>query len=812
MRLKYLTLCVLGLSLSACSQHVIKTNVGSASLEQKAINSLNAMYEYPSYDYKGKFNVHVDLAQNKTPNPTDKPALDAALKQKVEQYWREQKVSLNSKQKQALYATLTQTPTVAGKSKADQFANIMTNVLNDMQFEYDGSVHYRQKMGSFNLTARYEKPTLLVQAKVPMVLDLNDYKFYINYFALMPYLVNKENQNNLAYLDFSKYQDAFKQVDYKKFVEYVKASSAVYYRLADQTELEAISLTSADKAAGVVEKIRLKSSIEELLLQANLYSKVNEKYLVQSVLRMKGNSLEQEVAEKVDAAVKDGPVASAKDSSADAVDNASVVSQELYKLVNQHFGVEDQVDDYEGIEEAEEVSADAAEYAEDAAENAVEAVVATEAATYAAAEAESYAAEVAEAAEATEVSVEAAVDATEMTEEAAVAGEEEVGLTDEQCTALSNSQKINYGDVQYCQTVYDINVFDSVAKASPETYSERSAAVEKIFAAYNNNQFVDDHAFKALWLRHQAEIEKTLPPMGQRNPFVMDVGLDAQGRAIKLDYDLNYAMPKLKSSFQVKADMQVLNYGKATPIDQVQLKRAKTWAEASKGSMLENIVGGFSKKLGTDIQERSAEPYTLSLDDQLKMIAEQRYDATQSYAKTYQTVFIAKLAEMTPQLLQHYSARELQEIANVYAYWYSDEETYNPEGQALKNIKALQKKHHLTEEDQFDNDLGQAVHRIVTAAMRGEQDRQAWRKLKAKYKQPQQLFAKQYQNQFERENSSSDEPALLEQTAAILGKVYVDAQKKQLTEKSIKTLKIEHNEFIDYEIFKDVYQKMLTVK
>ena len=258
--------------------------------------------------------------------------------------------------------------------------------------------------------------------------------------------------------------------------------------------------------------------------------------------------------------------------------------------------------------------------------------------------------------------------------------------------------------------------------------------------------------------------------------------------------------------------MQVLNYGKATPIDQVQLKRAKTWAEASKGSMLENIVGGFSKKLGTDIQERSAEPYTLSLDDQLKMIAEQRYDATQSYAKTYQTVFIAKLAEMTPQLLQHYSARELQEIANVYAYWYSDEETYNPEGQALKNIKALQKKHHLTEEDQFDNDLGQAVHRIVTAAMRGEQDRQAWRKLKAKYKQPQQLFAKQYQNQFERENSSSDEPALLEQTAAILGKVYVDAQKKQLTEKSIKTLKIEHNEFIDYEIFKDVYQKMLTVK
>jgi hypothetical protein len=43
---------LLGLSLSACSQHVIKTT-GSQNLEQKAINSLNAMYEYPSYDYRG---------------------------------------------------------------------------------------------------------------------------------------------------------------------------------------------------------------------------------------------------------------------------------------------------------------------------------------------------------------------------------------------------------------------------------------------------------------------------------------------------------------------------------------------------------------------------------------------------------------------------------------------------------------------------------------------------------------------------------------------------------------------------------------
>ena len=79
MRLKYLTLCLFGLSISGCSQHVIKTNSSSSSLEQKAINSINAMYEYPSYDYRGKFNIHVDLDQHKAEADQQKDVLDAAL-------------------------------------------------------------------------------------------------------------------------------------------------------------------------------------------------------------------------------------------------------------------------------------------------------------------------------------------------------------------------------------------------------------------------------------------------------------------------------------------------------------------------------------------------------------------------------------------------------------------------------------------------------------------------------------------------------------------------------------------------------------
>ena len=82
------------------------------------------------------------------------------------------------------------------------------------------------------------------------------------------------------------------------------------------------------------------------------------------------------------------------------------------------------------------------------------------------------------------------------------------------------------------------------------------------------------------------------------------------------------------------------------------------------------------------------------------------------------------------------------------------DDIYNPQGKALKSIEALQKKHHLEQDDQFDDKLGQAVNRIVNDAMHGDKDRRL-NPLQAQYKQPQQLFAQQYQVQFERDNGVS---------------------------------------------------------
>jgi len=766
MHLKYLSLCLFSLGLTACTQHNVRPQVASASLEQKAIQSVNAMYEYPSYDYRGNFKITVDpsqLKQNVKAENTSK--LDAELQKKVDQYLREQKVALSRAQKQTLYAAIANEQGDLGltsSARSEKINAVLFNLLNDLQFSYDGSIHYRQKMGSFNLTAKYEKPTLLVQAKLPMVLDLENYKFYINYFGLMPYLVNKDNQNNLAYIDFSKYKAFFKNVDMKKFIEYLKASSAVSYRLAEPQNLQRVSLTEADRKAGAVEKIRLKTTVEQLLLEVDLYGQVNEKYLQKSVLGVDEEKLAETLAAEI--ASSDAKKGTAgKEEQKVSSDDAAAVSQQLYSLVNAHLGNTSTSED----EEVESASSD----------------------------------------EAGDVAVAEAEQTSE--------NEEVVALTEDQCIELKSLKKpVALGDINYCQ-IYGVDVLDqsdtSIQKAQIKS---RQDALKQTFEAYNQNQFINDEAFKTLWLKHKDEIEQALPK--QRNPITIDVALDDKGRAVNMDYDVDYTPAEFKHRFNIKADMQILNYGKATSIDQQQLKQAKSVAEASKGSMLENFIKGFGEKLGqSDVLEHPVGIHSdvQDLDANLAVLADKTYDATHTYDKTYKAVFIAKLTAEKPSYIHYYSVQQLQEIAEVYAYWFSEEETYNPQGKALERIEALQKKHHLEQEDQFDNDLGRAVDHIVITTIQGEAGREAWQKLQKQYKQPEQLFSKQYQLEFEKQNGSSDEEKhLLSETADILGKVYVAARKQQLTEKTIQNLKPEHNEFIDYEIFRDVYKQMVAAK
>jgi len=298
MRLKYITLCLLGLSISGCTQHVIKSNASSdQQLGQQATHGLNAMFENASYDFKGQFSIQSDFNFNESKPNTQSNVqsngtnLDPELKKQLDQLLKNQKISFTAKEKQALYDALAreQNPYASlygsGESRSAkvQIAESLVNLLNDLRFSYQGSVHFRQKLAALTLQLSYQKPTLQVQAQLPMVIDFNDYKFYTNYFAFMPFMVNRESQDRFAYIDFSKHKDAFGHIDFKKFAEYLKQMNALPYALAEPNQVHSVDLSKSEKEAGLSKKIRYMGDLETAQVQLGLFEYVNKLHYTQQI-------------------------------------------------------------------------------------------------------------------------------------------------------------------------------------------------------------------------------------------------------------------------------------------------------------------------------------------------------------------------------------------------------------------------------------------------------------------------------------------------------------------------------------------------
>jgi hypothetical protein len=352
MRLKYITLCLLGLSISGCTQHVIKSNASSdQQLGQQATQGLNAMFENASYDFKGQFSIQSDFNFNESkPNSKSNTQsngtnLDPELKKQLDQLLKNQKISFTAKEKQALYDALAreQNPYASlygsGESRSAkvQIAESLVNLLNDLQFSYQGSVHFRQKLAALTLQLSYQKPTLQVQAQLPMVVDFNDYKFYTNYFAFMPFMVNRESQDRFAYIDFSKHKDAFGHIDFKKFAEYLKQMNALPYALAEPNQVHSVDLSKSEKEAGLSKKIRYMGDLETAQVQLGLFEYVNKLHYTQQIQAFDAERLIEDAAKTPSAAedamqaAKEAEIAASSASEDPAYDSLERVSH----LVNQ---------------------------------------------------------------------------------------------------------------------------------------------------------------------------------------------------------------------------------------------------------------------------------------------------------------------------------------------------------------------------------------------------------------------------------------------------------------------------------------------
>ncbi len=756
MYLKKLSLCLMGISLSACSSHVIKNNALNVnqSTSQRAIQGFNALYEYPSFDYRGQVNVQLNFDQ-KEKKTTDRvnEKLDAAIEQKVNQYLKEQKIILSDSQKKELYQALAKQSSPSFSDFFGKGADYLQSILNDMQIQYDGSVNYRQKIASFNLETKYKKPNLSVEMRIPTIIDLNNYRLYTQIFSLMPYLANPQDQDKYAYLDFSKYKDDIAKVDGKALLEFLKQSSATTYLLASPNQLENISVSSIEKQAGVVEKIRLNTTIEELFLQGNLYTSVNRQYFMNSVLGLSSPNKKEKL---------DTSSSTTLDLKSDHTEiDASSAMYQLYDAVNKksHSNNQDEEDKYALAHDHED------EESED-------------------------------------------VDASENTEQI---------LTEQQCNDLAKVQtQLRFGDIEYCQSQYEIDVLstslekNNLLKENVQQTQHRTELTKK-FSALGKDQLVDAEQFKQLWGQHQAEIDASLPTKNQRNPMIVDLSLDHQGRVVKADYDLGMNFGKYNRQLKIKMDMQVSNYGKATPIDQQALKEAKSFKDVFKGSFMEKAIGGFTGDSSESEQNRDQKYF--SLDERLQQLAIQVYTQTNSYEKAYKAVFIAKLSVEKPALIKQYSALDLQEIAAVYAYSYSDEEIYNPTGKMLKQIEGFKKKHHLEDDHQYDDELGNAIDSIVAKAMTSKQDIVKIQDLVKKYKTAEAVFAHYYMQQFELDNTvEKEQRAELSRTAQILAKSYTAFKKNQFNDSVVAGLNENSAEFIDYDVFKQSYQTVSDAK
>ena len=797
MRLKYITLCLLGLSISGCTQHVIKSNASSdQQLGQQATQGLNAMFENASYDFKGQFSIQSDFNFNESkPNSKSNAQsngtnLDPELKKQLDQLLKNQKISFTTKEKQALYDALAheQNPYASlyssGESRSAkvQIAESLVNLLNDLQFSYQGSVHFRQKLAALTLQLSYQKPTLQVQAQLPMVVDFNDYKFYTNYFAFMPFMVNRESQDRFAYIDFSKHKDAFGHIDFKKFAEYLKQMNALPYALAEPNQVHSVDLSKSEKEAGLSKKIRYMGDLETAQVQLGLFEHVNKLHYTQQIQAFDAESLINEVAKTPSAAdeamqaAKEAEIAATSTSEDPAYDSLERVSH----LVNQKM---QNLSGY-GQSDEQEIVVDAA------ADATVDAQAATE-------------------------------DADETTTEVSASAATNT-LSEEACDALINSKNIPIGKVTACRDYQDIDVLaPKVTNQSvdEETFGQVATNVleelKPLFTAYQTEQLVDAQSFKQLWQKHQAEITPIMAQLGsERSPFVMDVGLDQKGRAQNMDYNIVISDEQI-GKLQIKSTNQVFNYGSATAIDRQALRNAKSIEEVSKGSLLENVVKGMLGPLGADSSStESASSSTTELpkaiSDYYQQAAQQSYARQHSEVKAYQTVFALVFAAQRPEYIRYYSSATINEISEVYAYEFLDIE--EPKGAALKRLQKLRQKHALEQVQDFDA-LGKSVANIVDDALEDAKENQHWKNLVKKYKTKQAVFAQVYQDEFKDMYSvDSEQTVKLAQAAQIFAKAFADDLKDQQSEKSLQGMTLEHVDFFSdstyYETYKAVQKHM----
>ncbi|MEB3768169.1 hypothetical protein [Acinetobacter sp. MD2] len=786
MKLRYLVSCLFALSMSGCSQHYLKPNE-NVSLEQRSVEAVQSLYTTSGFDYSGQVKFIAPVTAHQKASPV---VNDAVLMQKLKDYIVLQGMTLQSEEIKAFELALQQI-SQSGTEKGEQASMIASHFLQDLTISYDGGIDYRKKLLALNLTARYDTQGLLVQARYPMILDVQNAKFYSDFFALMPYFVSAENRNQFSYVDFSQYKDKIDQVNLAELVGYIKEVNALPYVLAKPNQLQRLNLSDADKKLGGVEKIRLTSTFEEIAAQLLAYSRVNQDYLTQTVFQVESDAAanKTEAASETASTLKTEHAADAATQTVPIVDakkviqpNATLAASEPKVQVEQHkpnfakMSAEEQAD--WATAQLDELSTAALAISDqsDAQESSAEAVEDQDRETI------------------------INQDAHEAENQSSLASDE---LSRSKCKAGIGKANLGLDTYLYCAVNYDIDLFQSKSRKDDlgiEEKVEQFSRLTQTFSPQVKNQRMSAAQFKTVWQEKQPEVDKILVPAAKRHTLLVDLVLDGKGRLLKTAYDATLLDSSASNdAIHLMINTEFKNFGSPKAINQEVMQTAKPLKDLAKNSILRDYLPHL---------DGSKDEQDDKFDRQLQKLADESYARHHSYLKTYQTIYGVLFARDYPQAVKHYSAQDIQDVATLMFYRHFErvDTTRKLTRQEQTRLKQLEKQYpHLDEiEPLYEAAMEYAQKAKVNVEQNG-----MWQKIQQQYRTPEQRFEHAYEAYYLLENPNERSNPVLKHMAGRLAKFYIASRQNIQSEEIFKGLSQEEYDYLETSSFKMVYVKML---
>lgn len=271
MRLHYLVICLASLGLTACAHFSTKPQVAQQPLEQRMVKGLNSFYEQPNYTFS--ININAKLKQT-PPDLASKYPQNSTL---IDHYLKNQGISLDEQDKKSL-SYPTHSNHLYRQILDQQTTLLFIHFINNTQLSYQGAVDFRNKKMNLNMITEYQGSNFSAKQHYPFLLDLNSQRIYMNAFD--PKTATTKQKNAQAYyFDFSQYQHLKQHINFKELLNVFKESNrANYLNLIGQERIERITPTDAERKAGAVEKIRLYSNLETLLVKSFIFEAINKRY------------------------------------------------------------------------------------------------------------------------------------------------------------------------------------------------------------------------------------------------------------------------------------------------------------------------------------------------------------------------------------------------------------------------------------------------------------------------------------------------------------------------------------------------------